>query len=78
MTQQQIEARKKELEQSSVQNSLNSVVQELEKALELNQNFFLGNNVDHKQNNSKIIPKKTIKKRWEKSGKNYGPTKVKS
>ena len=35
------------------------------KILELNKNFFLEDNVDHKQNvidNQKIIPKKTIKK----------------
>ena len=56
--QQQIEARKKELEQSLVQHLLNSLVQELEKDLEVNQNFFFGDNVDHKQNNPKIIPTK--------------------
>ena len=76
MAQQQPEARRKELEQSSAQNPLNSLVQELEKDLGLNQHFFLGDNVDHEQNNPKIIPKKAIKKR--KSGKNYSPTKVKS
>ena len=72
--QQQIEVRKKELKQSSVQNLLNSLVQDPGKDLELNQNFFLGNNVDHEENNPKIIPKKTIKKR--KSGKNYSPQKL--
>ena len=76
MAQQQPEARRKELEQSSAQNPLNSLVQELEKDLGLNQHFFLGDNVDYEQNNPKIIPKKSIKKR--KSGKNYIPTKVKS
>lgn len=44
MAQEQIEVRKKELDQSSAQ----SLVKELEKDLELNQNFLLGDNVDHK------------------------------
>ena len=59
MVQEQIEARKKELEQSLAQNPLNKLVQELGKDLDLNQNFFLGDNVDHEQtviNDQKIIP----------------------
>ena len=44
----------------------------MERDLQLNQNFFLVDNVDHEH--QKIIPK-TIKKR---SNKNYSPTKVKS
>ena len=80
MAQQQVEARKKWLEQSlaQTQNSLKSLMQDMERDLELNQNFFLGNNVDHKQNvicNKKIIPKKMIKKC---SNKNYSPAKGKS
>ena len=75
MTQQQVEMKKKkELEQSlvQIQNPLKSI-KEMERDLELNQNFFLDNNVDHEQN---IIPKKkTIKKR---SNKIYSPSKVKS
>ena len=51
----------------------------MERDLERNQNFFLGDNIDHEQNaiicNQKIIRKKTIKKR---SNKNYSPRKVKS
>ena len=50
----------------------------MERDLKLNPNFFLGDNVDHKQKeicNQKIIPKKTIKKC---SNNNYSPTKVKS
>ena len=74
LTQQQIKKKKKEREQSSAnaQNPLKIVMQDMEKNLELNQNFFLDNNVDHKQN---IILKKTIKKR---SSKKYSTTKVKS
>ena len=51
----------------------------MERDLELNQIFFLGNRVDDEQDlidNQKIIPKKTIEKR--KSGKNFSPTKVES
>ena len=50
----------------------------MERDLELNQNFFLGDNVGHEENvisNKKIIPKKMIRKH---SNKNYSPTKVKS
>ena len=74
MAQQQIEARKKELEQCLVENLLNSLIQQLD--LELKQNFFLGDNVDHEQKDPKIILKKTIKKC--KSEINYSPTKVRS
>ena len=75
-----LEARKKDLEQSlaQVQNLLESIMQEMERDLELNQNFLLGDNVNHEENvisNQKIISKKTIKKS---SNKNYSPTKVKS
>ena len=51
--------RKRELQQSLMQeqNQLKKVV-DMEKDLELNQNFFLGNNVDRE----KIIPKKEIRK----------------
>ena len=48
MAQEQIEVRKKELGRSSIQNPLHNLVKELEKDLELNQNFLLGGNVDHK------------------------------
>ena len=76
MAKQQIEARKKELEQSleQVQNPLKGILQDMERALELNQSFFLDNNVDHEQ--TLFIPKKQLKKC--KSGKNYSPIKVKS
>ena len=50
----------------------------MKRDLELKQTFFLGDNVDHKQNvicNQNIISKKTIKKR---SNKKYSPSKVKS
>ena len=78
MAQEQTEASQKELERSLAQNPLNNLVQKLEKDLDLNQNFFLGGNVDHEQaliKNQKIVPKKTIKKR--KSGKIYSPAKDK-
>ena len=80
MAQQQVETRKKELEQSlaQAQNPMKSIMQDMARDLKLNQNLFLGDNVDHKQKgicNQKIISKKTIKKR---SNKNYSPTKVKS
>ena len=77
MAQEQTEASKKELEQSLAQNPLNNLVQKLEKDLDLNQNFFLGGNVDHEQaliKNQKIVPKKTIKKR--KSGKSTVQQKI--
>ena len=67
---------KKSLPQA--QNLLKSVMQDMERDLELNQNFFLGDNFGHEQNvicNQKIIPKKTIKKR---NKKNYSPAKVRS
>ena len=65
MAQQQVEARKKELEQSlaQVQSPLKSIIEDMERDLKLNQNFFLCDNVDHEVNviyNQKIIPKKTI------------------
>ena len=82
MAQQQVEARKKELEKSleQTQNPLKSMIQDMERDLELNQNFFLEDNVDHEQNvisNQKIIPKTTIKK-CRAGKKNYSPAKVKS
>ena len=51
MTQQQVEMRKKELEQSldQVQNPLKNIMQEIKRDVELNQNFFLCNNVVLKQ-----------------------------
>ena len=55
------------------------MIQDMERDLELNQIFLLGNSVDDEQDlidNQKIIPKKTIEKR--KSGKNYSPIKVES
>ena len=66
--------KKRELEQSlaQAQNPLKSIRQDRETDLELNQNFFEGNNVDHEQ---KVILKKTIEKH---SNKNYSPTQVKS
>ena len=56
MTQQQVELRKKELEQSLVQDQspLKNVLESMERDLELNQDFFFGDNVDHE----KIIPRK--------------------
>ena len=59
MTQQQVELRKKELEHSLVQdlNPLKNVLESMERDLELNQDFFFGNNVDHE----KIIPQKRRK-----------------
>ena len=71
MTQQQVEMKKKELEQFSVQaqNPLKSIMQNTEKKSWANQDFFLSENVDPKQ---KIIPKKTIKKHSSKQ--NYSPT----
>ena len=74
MTQQQVELRKKELEQSLVQdqNPLKNVLESMEGDLEVNQDFFLSDNVDHE----KIIPQKKMKK--YSSSKSYRPTKVKS
>ena len=56
MTQQLVELRKKELEQSLVQdqNPLKNVLESMGRDLELNQDFFFGDNVDHE----KIIPQK--------------------
>ena len=51
------------------EDPVKSIMQDMKKNLELNQNFFLSENVDHKQ---KIIPKKAIKK--HSSNKNYSPT----
>ena len=75
-----MEATKKELEQSlaQVQNPLKSIMQDMERDLELNQNFFLGSNVNHEEyviSNQKNISKKTIKKC---GNKNYSPIKVRS
>ena len=50
----------------------------MERDLELNQNFFFNNNIDHEENvisNKNIFPKKTIKQR---SNKNYSPIKARS
>ena len=74
MTQQQVELRKKQLEQSLVQdqNPLKNVLESMERDRELNQDFFLGDNVNHE----KIIPQKKMKK--YSSNNNYCPTKVES
>lgn len=60
MTQQQVELRKKQLEQSLVQdqNPLKNVLESMERDRELNQDFFLGDNVNHE----KIIPQKKKEK----------------
>ena len=52
---------KRELEQSLMQeqNPLKNVLTDMKKDLELNQIFFLDNNVDHE----KIIPRKEMKKK---------------
>ena len=52
---------KRELEQSLMQeqNPLKNVLTDMKKDLELNQIFFLDDNVDHK----KIIPRKEMKKK---------------
>ena len=54
------------------QNPLKDVLADMERDLELNRNFFLGNNVDRE----KIIPKKGMRK--NRNSKNYSPTKVKA
>ena len=74
MTQQKVELRKRELEQSLMQeqNPSKKVVLDMDKILELNQNFFWDNNV----NSQKIIPKKEMRK--SRNSKNYSPTKVKT
>ena len=54
------------------QNPLKDVLADMERDLELNQNFFLGDNVDRE----KIIPKKGMRK--NRNSKNYSPTKVKA
>ena len=74
MTQKQVELRKREPEQSLIQeqNSLKNVLVDVERDLELNQNFFLGNNVDR----GKIIPKREMRKNC--NSKNYSTTKVKA
>ena len=61
MSQQQTEMTKKELEQSleQVQDPLKNIMQEMKRYLELNQNFFLCDNVIYEQ---KEIPEKKIKK----------------
>ena len=72
-------ARKKGLEQSSVQeqNLLRRMIQNMERDLErAKQDFFLGDNVV-RENKNIIIPKKTLKNRSS-GKKNYSPTKVKS
>ena len=73
MTQQQVELRKKELEKSMVedQNSLKNLLESMKRDLGLNQDFLLGNNVNHE----KTIPQKKMKK--YSSNKNYNPAKVK-
>ena len=53
-------------------NSLKNVLVDVERDLELNQNFFLGNNVDR----GKIIPKREMRKNC--NSKNYSTTKVKA
>ena len=62
MVQQQVKVRKKELEQSLVleQNPLKSMIQDMERDLELNHDFFLGDNVVCKSKDI-IIPIKNIK-----------------
>ena len=74
MTQQQVELKKTEVEQSMIQeqNSLKNVLVDMARDLELNQNFFLGDNVDRK----KIIPKKEMRKNCIR--KNYSPAKFKA
>ena len=73
MAHQQVEPRKRELEQSLVQdqNPLKNLLESMERDLELKQGFFLGNNVNHE----KIIPQMKMKKC--NSNKNYSPTKIK-
>ena len=67
-------ADKKEPEQSLVQdqNPLKNVLECKKRDLELNQDFLLGDNVNHE----KIIPQKKQKK--YSSNKNYSTAKVKS
>ena len=74
MTQKQVELRKREPEQSLIQeqNSLKNVLVDVERDLELNQNFFLGDNVDR----GKIIPKREMRKNH--NSKNYSTAKVKA
>ena len=74
MTQKQVELRKRESEQSLIQeqNSLKNVLVDVERDLELNQNFFLGDNVDR----GKIIPKREMRK--NRNSKNYSTAKVKA
>ena len=74
MTQKQVELRKREPEQSLIQeqNSLKNVLVDVERDLELNQNFFLGDNVDR----GKIIPKREMRK--NRNSKNYSTAKVKA
>ena len=73
MTQQQVELRKREREQSLMQeqNPSKKVLVDMEKILKLNQNFFWEDNV----NSQKIIPKKEMRK--SRNSKNYSPTKLK-
>ena len=74
MTQKQVELRKREPEQSLIQeqNSLKNVLVDVERDLELNQNSFLGDNVDR----GKIIPKREMRK--NRNSKNYSTAKVKA
>ena len=60
MTQQQVEMRKKELEQSLDQflNPLKNIIEEMERDLRLKQNFFTKMSFTNKQK----IPEKTVKK----------------
>ena len=69
-----MELRKRESEQSLIQeqNSLKNVLVDVERDLELNQNFFLGDNVDR----GKIIPKREMRK--NRNSKNYSTAKVKA
>ena len=74
MTQRQLEVKKEQghsLEQ--VQNPLKNLMQDMERDLELNQNFFLCDKV----NREKIFLKKKMKKHGS-SGKSYSLRKVKS
>ena len=55
------------------QNPLENVLMNIEKDLELTQNFFLEDNANYE----KIIPRKEMKKSRNHNSKNYSPTKVK-
>ena len=71
MTQQQVEIKKRARKIfGEAQNPIKSIMQDMERDQDLNQNFFLDDNFDYEQ---KFILKKAIKKR---SNKNYSPKKV--